>query len=78
MVCACLPVCWPLIILITKRGAVLAQKQWHRISGWTLIGNGNKKKTRTSNIEGESTSNPGDSLFMDDLSHRRVTSREPV
>jgi len=78
MVCACLPVCWPLVTLITKDCPALAQKQWHRLSGWTLIGNGSKRKSHTSDIEREITSNPGNSLFMDDLSHRRVKSQEPV
>jgi hypothetical protein len=78
MVCACLPVCWPLITRITKNCTTLALKQWHRLSGWTLIGNGSKRECHASDIEREITPNPGNSLYMDDLGHRRVNSQESV
>jgi len=78
MVCACLPVCWPLVTLIKKECPALAQKQWHRLSGWILIGNDRKRKSHTSEIGKEIICNSGNSLFMDDLSYRRVKSQEPV
>ena len=78
MVCACLPVCWPLFTRIATVYPSLVRKQWHRLSGWTLIERGSKSRSNSSDLGRNTTFSRGARLRMDDLSHKGVKTREVV
>jgi len=72
MVCACLPVFWPLVVRITKLRIDLVHKQWYKFSGWSLIEKDSRRRSNISDLERNASSNTAGSLLMDDLSNRRV------
>lgn len=70
MVCACLPVCWPLVVRVAKLRPASIQKQWRRLSGWSSMEKSSKIRNTTSSLE-RNTSTDGDGLLMDDLGNGR-------
>ncbi|PQE06685.1 integral membrane protein [Rutstroemia sp. NJR-2017a BBW] len=67
MVCACLPVCWPVIARLAQLRFSRIQESWHRVSIW-LSGEKSShfRSTNTYDLERATSVNTGDIPLMDD------------
>jgi hypothetical protein len=82
MVCACLPVCWPVIARLAQLRFSSVQKKWHRVSSW-LSGEKSThfRTTDTYDLERTASVNTGDIPLMDDpreLENHSVERFNPV
>jgi hypothetical protein len=82
MVCACLPVCWPVVARLAKLRFTRIQESWHRVSIW-LSGEKSShfRTTNTYDLERATSVNTGDIPLMDDprdLGNHSVDAFRPV
>ncbi|KAM3080440.1 hypothetical protein ACMFMG_005395 [Clarireedia jacksonii] len=70
MVCACLPVCWPLIAHMAQLRFSSVQKRWNRVSSWLSGEKTSNYRNSTIDLERTTSINTGDIPLMNDPRER--------